>query len=146
MTGSNDLFAFPTIGEPITNGELELVVTSAKPIKNIDGRDADSGYVFVAVIFEYTNIATYSLDYTELPMVGLDDAEYHQYEAYDELASIYGTSQDIDLTVLMDPLPPKESRQDVQIFMVPIDVCNNQYLYLTFDVFTQEVELDIPAR
>jgi hypothetical protein len=144
--GSHDPFSFPTIGETITNGELDLVVTSAKPIKTINGQDADSGYVFLAVLFEYRNIASYALDYNELPMVGLDDAEFHQYKALDELASIYGSTQGIDFSVLMDPLQPNTLRQDTQVFLVPINVCNNQYLYLTFDIFTQEVELNIDAR
>ncbi len=135
---------FRQLNEGFTNGSIEIAGISAEAYRELGQNAAPEHFVYVTVIYSYKNISQNELQIKKhLPSSHLEDADFKEYAIDDEATEYYIKAKGLRRHLPEDTLPSSVTRFCAEVFLVPENVCNEQYLYLTFDGLQDEIELDI---
>lgn len=130
-------------GEILANEFVEITFLEAGTISELVGYEFDENYVYVALVYQTTNISEEAITWEDYPYVSIMQYEligttYEQIKdteaEYDFNAlQAYSINQGIDYTMILEDMAPGEIRIDADIIMIPVEDFDNERFFITID-------------
>lgn len=107
-------------GDVVEGKHYELVIDKIEVTDAVQFINPAEGNVFVAVKFHYKNITEESVEYKELPTITLASSENEkEYKINYDASNIYAIIEDVDYSIMTEPLEAEQTRMDVEVYEVP---------------------------
>ena len=138
--------------ENLSNELIEITFLEAGTISELVGYEFDEDYVYVALMYQTTNISGKTITWEDYPYVSIMQYEmigttYEQVKdseaEYDFNAlQAYSINHGIDYTMILEDLEPGGTRIDADIIMIPVDDFDTGRFFVTIDSINTLVQIN----
>ena len=139
-------------GENLSNESIEITFLEAGTISELVGYEFDKDYVYVALMYQTTNISEETITWEDYPYVNIMQYEmigttYEQVKdseaEYDFNAlQAYSINHGIDYTMILEDMGPGETRIDADIIMIPVNDFDTERFFITIDSIDTLVQIN----
>lgn len=139
-------------GETLSNDLIEITFLEAGTISELVGYEFDENYVYVALMYQTTNISEETITWEDYPYVSIMQYEmigttYEQVKdseaEYDFNAlQAYSINHGIDYTMILEDMDPGETRIDADIIMIPANDFDTERFFITIDSIDTLVQIN----
>ena len=140
------------VGETLSNELVEITFLEVGTISELVGYEFDENYVYVALMYQTTNISEETITWEDYPYVSimqyeLIGATYEQVKdseaEYDFNAlQAYSINHGIDYTMILEDMDPGQTRIDADIIMIPADDFDTGRFFITIDSIDTLVQIN----
>ena len=140
------------VGEDLSNEFIEITFLEAGTISKLVGYEFDENYIYVALMYQTTNISEETITWEDYPYVSIMQYEligtsYEQIKdseaEYDFNAlQAYSINHGIDYTMILEDMDPGETRIDADIIMIPVEDFDTARFYITIDNIDTLVQIN----
>ncbi len=140
------------VGENLSNELIEITFLEAGTISELVGYEFDENYVYVALMYQTTNISEKTITWEDYPYVSIMQYEligttYEQIKdseaEYDFNAlQAYSINHGIDYTMILEDMDPGETRIDADIIMIPVNDFDTARFFITIDSIDTLVQIN----